>query len=175
MYKIGDVSLVFFDEDIAGQSDYKKWFTNKEVVKFTSHGIYNKTVNDYKDFFNSIGKNNIVFAIMFRGKHVGNVSLQSIDYVNRSAELAIVIGESNVHCKGIGYKACKAILIHAFEKLNMNRVWTGTSELNLAMQKIAKKIGMTQEGAFRKAKYSKGNYVDIYEYAILRGEYDELK
>ena len=48
------------------------------------------------------------------GKKIGLISLVSIDYMNQSAELHIMIGDTNNQGKGAGTFAVRAMLEHAF-------------------------------------------------------------
>ena len=49
----------------------------------------------------------IILAIVEREtlKHIGNISLQKIDLIFRTAEFAIIIGERNIWKKGYGKEA----------------------------------------------------------------------
>ena len=161
-------------------SNYKTWFMNSEVTKYNSHGLCQASDSEFDSFFDSIDKKEIiVFAMMMhRGEreqplHIGNASLQRIDWVNRSCEFAIIIGETEAWGKGHGSTALEHCLHHAFMVMNMNRVWSGTNAQNLAMNKIFKGMGFNLEGVFRSAQFLSGSYSNINEWAILRDEYDE--
>jgi RimJ/RimL family protein N-acetyltransferase len=108
-------------------------------------------------------------------QHVGNVSLQSINLLNRSAELAIVIGEASARGKGVGKVACQFILDHAFMSLGLNRVWTGTAAPNIAMQKTCEHIGMAEEGRFKQGMFLNGYFTDVIAYGITANEYFSKK
>ena len=71
---------------------------------------------------------------------------------------------------------CSRILLyHGFSKINLNRIWTGTSSNNIGMQKVCEKIGMQKEGVSRQGMYLLGNYVDVYHYGILANEFYEME
>ena len=108
-----------------------------------------------------------------QNKHIGNISLHSIDWINRSAELSVIIGETDYWKKGITTEAGKIVLWHGFEKLNMNRIWLGTSGNNIGMNRVAKKIGMIQEGNLRQGIFLNGKFKDVINYSILREEWNE--
>ncbi|EHP29039.1 acetyltransferase [Sulfurimonas gotlandica GD1] len=99
--------------------------------------------------------------------HIGNVSLQNISPKNRSAELAIVIGERNFIGKGIGKEAGKLLIEYGFKKLNLHRIYCGTSQYNIAMQKLALNLKMKQEGIGIDAMMKNNKFIDIYRYAII--------
>jgi RimJ/RimL family protein N-acetyltransferase len=160
-------------------SNYYTWFMDQEVTKYNSHGLFPQNQKEFDSFFDSIGENNIVLALIHRKSgldpfHIGNVSLQRINWINRSAELAVVIGELDFWGKGITSKACLVLLHHGFEKLNLNRIWTGTASTNVGMQKVAEKIGMKKEGTSKQGMFLENTYVDVVHYGITKKDYDKL-
>ena len=60
---------------------------------------------------------------------------------------------------------------HGFTAMNLHRIECGTFAGNLAMQRLALALGMTQEGVRRGAAYKNGEYVDIVEFGVLRDEF----
>lgn len=105
-------------------------------------------------------------------KLVGLISLLGIDYLNQSAELHIMIGDSINQGKGIGYYAVMEMLKHAFDNLNLQRVELTVLEENVRAQHLYEKIGFCKEGKKRKAIYKNGIFVDVLLYAVLREEFE---
>ncbi len=102
---------------------------------------------------------------------LGIVSLVSINHINQSAVLHILIGDSSNQDKGIGTFAIKVILSHAFYNLNLNRVELFALDSNDRAKHVYEKIGFTFEGKKRKAVFKNGHFVDMVLYSILREEY----
>jgi RimJ/RimL family protein N-acetyltransferase len=73
--------------------------------------------------------------------------------------------------KGYGEEAAFLITAYGFERLNLHRIYCGTFGNNVSMKKLAIKLGMRQEGIRREAVYKEGNYLDIYEYGLLKNEF----
>ena len=103
---------------------------------------------------------------------VDGVSLQAIDPVARGAELAILLGDRSVWGQGIGYEAAALIVAHGFRALNLHRIGCGTVAANVAMRRLAERLGMREEGVRREAAWADGAYHDIVEYGLLAGEWD---
>jgi ribosomal-protein-alanine N-acetyltransferase len=151
--------------------DYVWWLNDQEVVKFNSHGRFPVSKNEIFDYIENSTRNQsqIILAIIDikSNKHIGNISLQKINWVDRSAEIAFLLGDREFHGKGIMFEAGTLLINHAFISLNLHRVYCGTSSENIAMQKLAIKLGMIQEGVRKKAIFNNGSYHDIIEYGLL--------
>lgn len=157
-------------EEFDDLSNYHKWFNDPKVNEFNSHAKYPMTIIEIKKFLNSISEDTLHLSIFIKENnvHIGNLSLQSVDFINRTAELAIIMGEKNYWGKGYSFEACSLILKHGFEKLNLRRIYCGTSELNIGMQKLAIKLGMELEGRRKGEIFYLNRYVDLLEYGIVK-------
>lgn len=154
------------DDDL---SNYLNWFNDQTVNEFNTHGVFPMDLQSLKNYITSLDQRILHLSVFVKAesKHIGNLSLQSIDLINRNAEFAIIMGEKDYWNKGYAYQASKLIIDHGFNKLNLYRVYCGTSELNLGMQKLALKLGMAEEGRRKGALAYNGRYVDLIEYGIV--------
>ena len=163
------------ESDIEG--NYIKWLNDQEVLKFNSHGRFPMTYYKLLEYVKSSTQSNqiLVFAIIDirTESHIGNISLQSINWVDRNAEIAFLLGEKEFWSQGIMYDAGKLLINHAFNSLNLYRIYCGTSSNNFGMQRLALKLGMNKEGERKGAIYNNGNYYSIFEYGILKNNKDE--
>lgn len=186
MYRTKEIILKPLTIDYVNKT-YLSWFNDIEVTQYTSHSQFPKTIQDLRNYVNDIDFNRITFAILAKelpGQfttnreadfiHIGNISLQEIDYINRSAEIAFLIGDKDYWGKGIATMAGKFLLSHGFDKLNLNRIWLGAAERNEGMIKVAGKLAMKLEGRFKEGLYIDGKYQSILRYGILKREWDEI-
>ncbi len=154
--------------------EYLQWLNDDEVCRHNSHAIFPNTEQKMKDYFNRLdSQKEVVLAIIDSeaDKHIGNISLQNINWVSRNAEFAILLGDKKYWGKGYGEEAAKLIVDYGFDRLNLHRIYCGTIEGNEGMKKLAVKLHMQKEGARRQAIYKEGKYLDIIEYGVLRNEY----
>lgn len=105
---------------------------------------------------------------------LGLVSLTSIDYLNQSAEFHIMIGETPNQGRGLGTFALNAMLNHAFNNLNLQRVELSVLEDNERARHLYEKCGFVYEGLKRQAKYKNGKFVDVLVYSILKNEFSKV-
>ena len=160
-------------EDVHG--NYKNWLNDPEVNLYNTHARFPITEKYLIDYVNSLNNlNNIVVLAIIdpleNNKHIGNISLQSINWIDRTSEIAFILGEKDYWGKGVMFECGKLLIDHAFKTLNLNRIACGTSSLNVGMQKLATKLGMSKEGIRRNAIFKNGIYADIIEYGILNNQ-----
>jgi len=152
-------------------NNYLSWLNDQKASLQNSHALFPYTINQIKAYIESTfqNRNLIVLAIVVKEKniHIGNISLQNINWINRNAEYAILLGNKNYWRKGIAFEASELIIRHGFNNLNLHRIYCGTTSENIGMNKLANKLNMKKEGIRCDAFYKNGKYIDIIEYGLL--------
>lgn len=125
------------------------------------------------DFYMSNRGNQVRCAIVEDNKDeiLGLVSLVSVNQMNQSAELHIMIGDKENQGKGIGSFAVKEMLNHAFFNMNLNRVELTVIENNKRAIHLHEKNSFVYEGRKRKTRYKGGKFMDMLMYAVLRDDF----
>ncbi|OAA27995.1 hypothetical protein AT15_04725 [Kosmotoga arenicorallina S304] len=116
----------------------------------------------------------IIFRIEKDSKLIGEVSLKSIKWFNRKAELSIFIAPE-FQGQGMGKKALKLLMKHAFDTFNLHRLEAEVFEYNAASKKLIEELGFKLEGTLREARYYNGKYWDIFKYSILEYEFRDFQ
>jgi [ribosomal protein S5]-alanine N-acetyltransferase len=154
---------------------YLNWFNDDVVCQGNSHHVVPYTyqaAQAYIDKAQTFDSQLVLAVVLQEGhKHIGNVALLRIDFISRSSEFAIVIGEKDCWGKGYSKQAARLIFDHAFFTINLKRIYCGTFETNITMKKLAEFMGMREEGRRRNAAFKNNGYVDIIEFGVLRDEY----
>lgn len=171
IYRLSSEYYVRFLQESDVNGSYPDWFEDQEVCNYNSHGKFNKTKDYFLDYIKSLNNNKIVWAICHQDDgHIGNISLQDLSFIDRNAELAIIIGNKEHFGKGVGYLAASKILYHGFYKLNLKKIYCGTASSNVGMNNLAIKIGMKEEGRLKNHIYLNGNREDVVLYGIIKDE-----
>lgn len=160
-------------EPADADGDYPSWLNSAEVSRGNSHHVLPYTRSAAREYIEQVSSGpDLVLAIVVRegARHVGNISLQGVHPLFRSAELAILIGGSGSRGKGIGLEAAQVVCSHGFRAMNLHRIACATYAHNVAMQRLANALGMREEGRRREAAFKDGRYVDVIEYGLLRAE-----
>ena len=150
-----------------------KWRNDAEVIG--SLGAPFRYINvdvDMKWFDAYMNNRNsqVRCVVLSEGEVIGLVSLLSIDYLNQSAELHIMIGDKESQNKGAGTFAIKAMIDHAFDNMNLQRIELTVLENNQRARHVYEKLGFVCEGVKRKAKFKNGQFVNMCVYALLKEE-----
>ena len=153
---------------------YPEWLNSADVCRGNSHHSFPYTREAACAYIRDAlqTRSSLILAIVLQDgdRHVGNIALQNIHPIHRSAELSILIGERDVWGTGLGLEAAKLLIDHAFDALNLQRIECGTFATNRGMQKLALSLGMKEEGRRRQAAFKNGAYEDIVEYGILKAD-----
>ena len=158
---------------------YLQWLNDPEVNRWNSHAVFPNTWKKMRDYFASTQDTTsaVVLAIIAadQHRHIGNISLQHINWVDRNAEFAALIGEKDYWGKGVFTTAGVLLVEYGFDRLNLQRIYFGTNIENIGVEKAAVKMGFKREGLRRQAVYKWGRYMDIVEYGLLRDEFYGLR
>lgn len=157
------------------EGPYPTWLNNARTCMGNSHHIFPYSRDAARHFIENVGqgRDSLTLAMVLNdsNQHIGNIALQSIHNINRTAELSILIGDQDAWGKGYGKEAFLLMMAHGFNCLNLHRISCGTFSENHAMKVLALAVGMSQEGVRRQAVFKEGKYLDVFEYGILAEEY----
>lgn len=151
-----------------------EWINNREQVLFNAPY---KPVheNQHKEWFEAIQQRNdlVIFGIRLleTDKLIGSCQLHNINFVHRSAEFQIRVGDSTQRGQGYGTEAVRLLLDFAFKDLNLHRVYLHVFSANVAALRVYEKVGFVREGLLRKAAHINGATEDVVVMGILREEY----
>jgi len=106
-------------------------------------------------------------------KLIGHCGLYYINWIHRSGEFGIYIGDRTFLSGGYGADALRTLLTYGFNDLNLNRIWCEVYGNNDALG-IYRHIGFKDEGVLRQSYFNEGKYWDSYILSMLKTEYEKL-
>lgn len=153
-----------------------KWVNDEEVTRFLGHLLtYPASRQQEEKFLESAAggsPDHRTFAIeTLAGEYLGGISLHNINWIDRQAQIGIVIGDKSCWARGYGTDAMQVLLRLAFDKMNLHRVWLRVFTFNQRAIACYLKCGFKQEGLLRVDRFSGGRYHDTIVMAMLRSEY----
>jgi len=158
------------------EGDWHEWFNDREITKYLVHGILPVSKEDQAKIVQEgiDNPNTLLLSIVDcnSDKHIGVISLKSIDLINRTAEIAIVIGFEKI--PGAALEAMALMTEHAFERLNLNRLYAGQHEGLWKWVNALELIGYRIEG-YRRQGGIRGMAYDIVLTGITAEDYFRIK
>ncbi|MDA0746027.1 MAG: GNAT family N-acetyltransferase [bacterium] len=156
-------------------TDYLTWLNDPDVLRFRGPKAFPSSMESLRAYLDSVGsKGDLMLAICLQdtGRHIGNITLNSILWVHRSAELSMMIGAKDVWGRGYAKESIQAICKHGFDNMGLNRIWAESP--NPAFNAAVKSLGWKLEGTKRKAFLLDGELVNVECSAILKSEFVPL-
>ncbi len=154
--------------------NYLNWLNDKETTKGLASGLFPSTLEELEQFVGRAIQNKdvVLFAICDASNdhHVGNIKIDHFDWVSRTCELGLLIGDKNYWGKGVGYEACHLALSYAFQTLNIRKVILAVYNNNPAALGLYKKLGFQLEGSLRQQVFDGGEYFDKHYMGLFAEE-----
>lgn len=128
-----------------------------------------------KEFLISVKKEKMFAVRLLENDNLlGNVGFNSVDLLNRTATMGIMLGNPNYQRKGYGIEAVKLILDYGFSFLNLRNISLSVFEYNEAAYNLYKKTGFKEVGRLRKAVEIMGKTYDVIIMDMLKEEFQSV-
>lgn len=98
---------------------------------------------------------------------IGSCGFNTLDFENSKAEIGYEL-DRPFWGNGYGREAISCLINEAFNHLNLMRIEAEVEPENLNSIKLLKKSGFIFEGTLRKSEKSKGEFVDLNMYSLLK-------
>ena len=169
-----DVYLRPLDQNDLNEN-YVGWLNDSEVTRYLESGTFPYTKDELDEFYRRVSgtKDKVIMAVVERESdlHIGNVKLEPINWVHRSAEFGIMIGVKSMWGKGYGSETTSLTVEYAFTRLNLRKVSLVVVAKNIAALKTYQRLGFVTEGTKREDVFSDGKYEDVLWMGVLRDEF----
>lgn len=143
---------------------YLSWINDPETTRGLEAGKYPSTMEELSSYIRSMQRDRgtIMMAIIEKENqtHIGNIKLHNFDWISRTCELGLMIGDKRTRGKRYGQESCQLLIDYAFERLNMRKVWLAVYANNPAAVKTYLNLGFVEEGRLTSHIFSDGGYHD---------------
>jgi RimJ/RimL family protein N-acetyltransferase len=147
--------------------EYLGWLNDQEVMSYRGPKAYPMTVAGMREYIEEVDRRgDLVVALHVKAdndKHIGNIALNTINWTHRSAELSIMIGDKSYWGGGYATEGIKAVVDHAFQRMNLHRVWLETP--NPALARAVEKLGWKKQGEWASAFWREDKYIPFHCWA----------
>lgn len=101
------------------------------------------------------------------GRDAGLVFLENIDWKNRAAKIALLIGEPDMRRCGLGQAALQRLIELASGDWGLHRLGANCLANNEAMVRCLEGVGFRREGIMKEAVLRHGRYQDLLIYGYI--------
>ena len=103
-------------------------------------------------------------------KPIGVCGLIHLNKIDHCADVAIIIGEQNVHGKGIGSEVLYMLTKYGFDQLGLHRIGAEIFSYNTISMHLFKKLSFKHEATLRESLWRYGKWCDVSVFSLLKNE-----
>jgi RimJ/RimL family protein N-acetyltransferase len=156
---------------------WHEWFSDPEVTEFLVDRWWPNTPAEQARFYEATAttKDRLVLAVcrIDTDEHIGVCNLSSINWVHRSADIAVVIGEKPHRTGVVAVETLALLLGIAFNRLNLLNLRSSYVDGNPHTPVLEQLFGFREAGRFEKAAFLGGFYVDMVWSQLSRDAWAE--
>lgn len=164
--------------DAAIEDGWADWFNRADTTRFLGQGVFPNSREAQLEFIKGLGRSRLALMICDKaGQRLwGTISLSSIDWIGRSAQIALVLPPDKARPPLAALEAMARMTEHAFETMGLERVWAGQAYPGLAKwNQRLELLGYRSEGVLRRA-FAKGRQVsDTVMISVLYEDYRRIR
>jgi RimJ/RimL family protein N-acetyltransferase len=174
------IDLVVLTEDDVLNSDWYDWFNDEQICRKLQKHYYPNTREKQLEFLKQINSDPGKIQLGIKPKNednlIGVISLQGIDFINRNAEIAMVMALADDDARQLIFslEATRLMLEHGFFTLNLHRIYAGSLSLLKPWLMILKtKFGFIDEGVMHEHAFKDNKYVDVFRVGLLKADFEK--
>ena len=170
-----NIDLVVLSSEIVGQTNWYSWFNDEENTEYMQqHYFPNSKELQLKYFKEEIeGSDKKLQLGIYHKKDkilIGTISLNNIDFQHRKCEISGFIGEKKYQTLKPFLEANKLLIKHAFEQLNMNRIYGGALNKDVS-DFFVRMLNFETEGVLIDDVYKNGHWNNVHLIGLLKNDY----
>lgn len=162
------------------QSDLLEYHGDERVVRYIPWSV--RSIDEVEHAISSYERSKaslenegdvIVLGWQLRstGKVIGQSNASLISLINQTADIGWVT-HREFWRHGYAYEATAAFMAHILRQPTVHRIVANIDVRNPESAHLAEKLGMRLEGEFKQSTYTKGEWCDMWLYALLADDCD---
>lgn len=174
--KTVSLCLPNIDSDII-DGEWHGWFNNQRITEFLEHG--NRPISSVEEaevVRSELNKaSSLILTIVGNsdGKLAGVISIKDIDHLRRRGEIALVTNEQRL--PGGALEAMALMTAHAFDRLNLQKLYAGQHEGLWKWVNTLTLIGYKIEGLRRQHGFRNGRPYDVILTGVTADDFFKLR
>ena len=150
-----------------------EWSNDLSLTAKVGMATYHYGCLNTSEELSNMSRDGAFYSIILKTNNrlIGNCNFFNIDHINRTSEMAIIIGNKEDRFKGYGREAIELIVSYGFKVMNLNNIMVKIFAFNKSAIKTFKNVGFKVAGKRRECYYLNGNYYDEIYMEVLQSEY----
>lgn len=150
---------------------YINWLNDTQVNIFISTRNTKQNYDSVYKYIKSFNKSRtgLLMGIFLNktNQHIGNITLNPIDWNNNYSGIGICIGDKKYWRKGYAKEAMHMAINYGFKKLKFRRMEAGVNSMNIASLKLFSSLGFKHEGILRQREKTGNKYIDCIQMGLI--------
>lgn len=159
------------------QGHWHSWFNDPVTTQYLVHGVFPVNREQQAEIVadEMADPNSLLLVVIDKktSRHIGVVCLKFISHTLRSAALSIVFGDRSV--RGAALEAVALLTKHAFDRLNLQRVYGGQHAGLWQWMNSLELIGYQLDGYSQDYGIRNGEKYDIATYTVTSSRFYALQ
>jgi RimJ/RimL family protein N-acetyltransferase len=155
---------------------YQRWLNDFEVTRTLATGLRPLTFEAEEAWYEGIVKSerDVVFTVYERAsmRPIGVTGLHGVDYLTRTAEFGMMLGEKDCWGQGYGTEVTILMLDYAFTGLGLHNVMLRVHSYNERAIRAYKRAGYREIGRRRQAHRLGGRAYDVVYMDCLATDFE---
>lgn len=151
----------------------RDWRNAKGIREYNTQFTLLNMINQKKWFEQLCNKNSdrVMFMVTNKTKKpIGVCGFIHLNKIDHCADVAIIIGEQNVHGRGIGSEVLYMLTKYGFDHLGLHRIGAEIFSYNTISIQLFKKLSFKREVTLRESLWRDGKWWDVYVFSLLKSE-----
>ena len=144
--------------------EHMTWIHDQEVTEFMESGTFTEDEDGLMDYINRVSADGLFLRICCNSGsssvYIGNITLTQTSWINRTACIGIMIGNTNFWGKGYGTEAVNLLCEHAFSRMGLRKLWLGVNAEHKGAIRCYEKAGFITEARLKAELFRNGHYDD---------------
>ena len=141
------------------------WKNDEDVFEFLGGGFMPVSIDQQEKWLDSMidltGKNRRFIICNKLNLPIGMVGLYDINWIHRSCEIGIYIGDKDSRGSGFGKEACNLMESYSREYLNLRKIKLSVVSDNEYALRMWVDLGYKKVGELNKERFIKGEYHNL--------------
>lgn len=141
------------------------WKNDEEIFQYLGGGFMPISIDQQEKWLDSMidltGNNKRYIICEQKKRPIGMIGLYGINWIHRTCEVGLYIGEKDARGKGYAKESYKLIESFAKEYLNLRKVKLNVVYDNESAANLWKSLGFEKVGIFKEERFINGEYMDL--------------